>query len=147
LNEKNKTYELRFAVRDYECDLEGIVNNANYLHYLEHTRHEYLKAIGLDFAKMHDEGIDPVVTRIELDYKYPLKSGDKFVVSLDVERKGRLQIIFNQNIWRLPDERLILQGRVAAALLKQGRPCMPDEMIAAMEAYEGAARDSSDIES
>ena len=31
-------FETRMAVRDYECDIEGIVNNANYLHYCEHTR-------------------------------------------------------------------------------------------------------------
>ena len=31
-------YELEMKVRDYECDLQGIVNNANYQHYLEHTR-------------------------------------------------------------------------------------------------------------
>ena len=31
-------FETRMEVRDYECDIEGIVNNANYLHYTEHTR-------------------------------------------------------------------------------------------------------------
>ena len=34
-------YELKMAVRDYECDLQGIVNNANYQHYTEHTRHMF----------------------------------------------------------------------------------------------------------
>ena len=34
-------YELKMKVRDYECDLQGIVNNANYQHYLEHTRDVY----------------------------------------------------------------------------------------------------------
>ena len=26
-------FETKMEVRDYECDIEGIVNNANYLHY------------------------------------------------------------------------------------------------------------------
>lgn len=39
-------YELEMKVRDYECDLQGIVNNANYQHYLEHTRHEFLTMTG-----------------------------------------------------------------------------------------------------
>ena len=36
------THEMK--VRDYECDLQGIVNNANYQHYMEHSRH-YIKNI------------------------------------------------------------------------------------------------------
>ena len=50
-------------VRDYECDLQGIVNNANYQHYIEHTRHEFLSSLGVSFARLHEEGIDPVVAR------------------------------------------------------------------------------------
>ncbi|KAA3161070.1 acyl-CoA thioesterase, partial [Akkermansia sp. BIOML-A63] len=51
-------YELKMKVRDYECDLQGIVNNANYQHYLEHTRHEFLTSIGISFARLHEEGVD-----------------------------------------------------------------------------------------
>ena len=48
-------YELKMKVRDYECDLQGIVNNANYQHYLEHTRHEFLTSVGISFARLHEE--------------------------------------------------------------------------------------------
>ena len=68
-------FELAFKVRDYECDIQGIVNNAVYQNYLEHTRHEFLEFVGLNFARMHDDGIDAVVIRVEIDYKAPLKSG------------------------------------------------------------------------
>ena len=43
-------YELNFTVRDYECDLQGIVNNAVYLNYFEHTRHTFLIGKNIDFA-------------------------------------------------------------------------------------------------
>ena len=44
-------HELTLKVRDYECDLQGIVNNANYQHYLEHARHEFLLSLGVSFAQ------------------------------------------------------------------------------------------------
>ena len=66
-------FEARMEVRDYECDIEGIVNNANYLHYTEHTRHLFLKHCGLSFAEMHEKGVDAVVARMELQYKVPLR--------------------------------------------------------------------------
>ena len=38
MEKKKYIFETRLDVRDYECDIQGIVNNANYLHYTEHTR-------------------------------------------------------------------------------------------------------------
>lgn len=114
-------YELGFKVRDYECDLQGVVNNAVYQNYMEHTRHEFMKSIGLDFAKLHEEGVDAFVARIEIAYKHPLRSGDEFVCRLRLEKEGRLKYIFYQDIYRLPDERLIAQGKVTATTTVNGR--------------------------
>lgn len=41
-------FRLEFDVRDYECHMEGIVNDAVYLNYLEHVRHVFLKPSGID---------------------------------------------------------------------------------------------------
>ena len=81
-------YELEMKVRDYECDLQGIVNNANYQHYLEHTRHEFLTSVGISFAALHEQGVDPVVARISMAFKTPLKSGDEFVSKLYMKKEG-----------------------------------------------------------
>ena len=67
----NYVFETKMEVRDYECDIEGIVNNANYLHYMEHTRHLFLRQAGLSFAQMHEKGVDAVVARMNLQYKVP----------------------------------------------------------------------------
>jgi acyl-CoA thioester hydrolase len=113
---------LDFEVRDYECDLQGVVNNAVYQHYLEHARHKWLESIGLDFAKLHEDGIDLMVARIEIDYKFPLRSRDNFVVQTGIEREGRLKLIFNQGIFRKPDNRLVLLAKVIGTALRDGRP-------------------------
>ena len=60
-------FELEMKVRDYECDLQGIVNNANYQHYIEHTRHEFLLAQGISFADLHTtcRELDDIVPKPE----------------------------------------------------------------------------------
>ncbi len=114
-------FELEFEVRDYECDLQGVVNNAVYLHYLEHTRHKFFKAVGLDFAALHEEGIDAFVARANLEYKHPLRSGDRFVCRLWIEKKGRLRYIFHQDIYRLPDELLIAKAEITGTTTVNGK--------------------------
>ena len=122
-------FALNFDVRDYECDLQGIVNNAVYQNYLEHTRHEFLKSLGIDFASLARRAINLVVVRAEIDYLYPLRSGDKFWVGLNMERISKVRFGFMQDIYRLPDDRPILKAKVIGTALKEsGRPHMPEEI-------------------
>ena len=126
---KDYIFSLEFKVRDYECDIQGVVNNANYQHYLEHARHEFLISRGISFASLHEEGIDLVVTRVEINYKYPLRSRDKFVVRLNVRREGNLRLVFEQDLFRLPDEKLIVQAEVTGVATRNGRPVSPANIV------------------
>lgn len=111
-------YEMK--VRDYECDIQGVVNNANYQHYLEHARHEFLASIGGSFTRLHAEGIDPMVSKITMEYKTPLRGGDRFAVCIDIVREGA-KLVFLQDIHRLPDEKICVKGRVEVVCLENGR--------------------------
>ena len=122
-------FKLNFEVRDYECDFQGIVNNAVYQNYLEHTRHIFLKQNGLDFVELSKRGIDLVVVRVEIDYLYPLRSSDPFYVGLNLERVSRLRFGFLQDIFRLPDEKPILRAKVIGTSLNEaGRPFLSSEV-------------------
>lgn len=113
-------YSLPMKVRDYECDLQGIVNNANYQHYTEHTRHEFLRAHGVSFAELHERGIDAVVARMQLSFKTPLRSGDEFESCLALRKEG-IKYVFVQDIYRLPDRRPVLKSTVEAVCLINGK--------------------------
>ncbi len=113
-------YILDFEVRDYECDLQGIVNNANYLHYLEHTRHKFLREIGVSFSDLHDQGIDLVVARYTLEYKASLRSGDTFRSELTMSKDG-LKYAFHQRIIRESDGKLCMRAKVDSVCVVNGK--------------------------
>ena len=119
-------FTLQLEVRDYECDQQGIVNNAVYQHYLEHARHQFLKSNGVVFAQLNQSGIYLVLVRAEVDYKAPLRGGDAFEVGLTMTRLSPVRIGFLQDIRRLPDRKLMVSSKfVCAAMNAQGRPIFP----------------------
>ena len=131
---KKYQFRLEFQVRDYECDLQGVVNNAVYQNYLEHCRHEFIKTLGLDFAELTERGLNLVVIKSELEYKRSLRSGDRFWVGLILERISRLRYRFRQDIYLQPEEQLVLKGWITGTGVNaKGRPELPGEITAALE--------------
>jgi len=113
-------FTLPMKVRDYECDLQGIVNNANYQHYIEHARHEFILSEGISFADLHNRGIDCVVARITMSFKAPLRSGDEFLSCLNVQKEGA-RYVFYQDIIRQSDQALSMRARVDVVCLVNGQ--------------------------
>lgn len=113
-------FETRLEVRDYECDIEGIVNNANYLHYIEHTRHLFLRSKGVSFAKMHERGLDAVVARMTMQYKVPLRCDDVFISRLAVSKQG-VKFVFQQDLFRESDNLLCFRSTVDLVVMDHGK--------------------------
>ncbi|GHU78723.1 thioesterase [Bacteroidia bacterium] len=129
-----KVFEIEMKVRDYECDAQGIVNNANYLHYTEVTRHEFLETLGITFSGYHELGIDPVVARADLRYKASLTGGDLFLSSLTVERKGAKRL-FHQIILRKSDGAVCCEAFIEVAILINGKLSRGDYFDEKMKEY------------
>lgn len=127
-------FETKIEVRDYECDIEGIVNNANYLHYMEHTRHLFLREAGLSFAKMHEKGVDAVVARMNLQYKVPLRCDDVMISKLWIEKQG-VRYIFQQDIIREADNKLSCRATVELVCLINGKLGNSEEYDKAFAPY------------
>ncbi|HUX14547.1 MAG TPA: acyl-CoA thioesterase [Spirochaetia bacterium] len=138
---KEYSFRLDMAVRDYECDMQAIVNNSVYQNYLEHARHEFLKSIGVSFKDYTARGVNLVVIRAEIDYRFPLSSGDRFWVGVNLVRESRLRIAFLQDIYREPDNRLIVEAKVTGtALNSRNRPELPDSLAEILEKLQESPR-------
>ncbi len=115
----NYIFNLDMKVRDYECDLQGVVNNANYQHYMEHTRHEFLESLGANFGQMHEDGLDAFVTKVTISYKKSLRSGDSFRSAIRCSMRAP-KLIFHQDILHL-DGTLAARGEVECVVVDHGR--------------------------
>lgn len=126
-------FELKFRVRDYEVDAEGIVNNANYLHYLEHTRHEFCRHVGFSFREMHEKGLDPVVSHIDIRYVRSLGLGDEMVSRLALKRRGPV-FIFIQDIYTT-DDQPVVRATVDVVSFENGRISRGEILAQAFKDY------------
>jgi acyl-CoA thioester hydrolase len=91
-------------------DVQGIVNNAVYIQYLEHARHKFLLERKVDFVDLSKQGKNLVVYEANYIYHKSLKPDDKFYVVTEVELSSKLKIAFKQKIFRASE--LILTAMV-----------------------------------
>lgn len=135
MDKEKYIFTLEIAVRDYELDSEGIVNNAVYLHYLEHTRHAFVMQEGIPFGSLTRDGLIPVVRRMEIDYHKPLHSGDVMLSRLWIERKGP-RFIFYQDIFKKVDGEPVVSAVVTIVCMeKNGRINRGDDLAARIAKY------------
>ena len=117
---------LAIKTRDYETDSQGIVNNANYLHYLEMTRHAFCEWRGYSFPEMTKDGIIAVLRRVEVDYISSLHGSEMFLSCLWVERKGA-RFIFHQDLF-LPDGTSVAKAQATVVATSGGHLTKGDEL-------------------
>lgn len=121
----------RFQTRVYyeDTDLAGIVYYANYLKFIERARTEWVRALGIDQARMKAEtGVVFAVRRVEADYITPAKFDDLLDVETEVVSHGPARIGLDQRVLR--DGTLLFGAKVTlVALLENGRPArLPAEL-------------------
>ncbi len=128
-------FEINMKVRDYECDAQGIVNNANYQHYYEVGRHEFFERHGLHFYELHKKNIDLVMISITIRYMSPLTGGNEFACTIDSLEKEGIRYFFNQRIIRLSDKKVCSEARVEVVCVVKGHVSLPTILDEAFNPY------------
>ena len=135
INKNQKIAREYFSVRDYECDIQGIVNNSVYLNYLEHARHKYLKSLGIDFVELSKAGIDLVVIEIHIKYLNSLSFDDDFYVETQFAKISKLKFLFKQKIFKSENSsKSILDAEVVGCSInrKTKKPIQIENSILAL---------------
>ena len=120
-------FALKMTVRDYELDRFGVINNAVYQNYLEHTRYMFLESNGVRMINLAERGFSPVITKAEIEYRSSLQSRTDFVVNLELASLTKVKFVFMQEVRSLPEDELIISARITGTILNSSvRPCFPE---------------------
>src|SRR5881397_2422384 len=86
------TGEITIRVRYAETDRMGLLHHANYLVYFEQGRTELLRAQGLSYRDMEDQGFLLVLTKVQVRYKSPARYDDLLTLCTTVTRTTLVKI-------------------------------------------------------
>src|SRR5437868_8611088 len=91
---------LEIVVRPTEIDVNGHVNNAKYVEYLEWGREEWYERNGLPYDRLLGLGAVTVAVNVNLNLRRECRQGDSLIVSTRPERLGRTSFAVRQEIRR-----------------------------------------------
>lgn len=103
-----------------DTDVGGVVYHANYLHYFERARTEFMRRRGLSVRELHERGCIFPVVRIEVDFKLPARHDDLLRVDTQVLEVGKTSFTLGQQVVRVIDEVLLVSGTVKLVCVGPG---------------------------
>ena len=121
--------EIRVYYEDTDCG--GVVYYANYLKYFERARTEFLRDRGQALTDFMKKGIEFIVVRAEVDYRFPARYNDVLDITTTVSEIARVSFIMEYTVLRKEDGKLLASGMTRLACInKNGKPVrIPDNML------------------
>ena len=127
---KHKDFELTIFVED--TDFQGFVYHANYIKYFERARSNFLTINGISQNDLRQSNLGFVIKRIDINFLYPAKLGEKLIVQTEVEKKSKARMLFNQKIISDDNKNQICEGSVEVCLVdidtKKPKP-FPNDLL------------------
>jgi YbgC/YbaW family acyl-CoA thioester hydrolase len=86
------------VVRSTDIDVNGHVNNAKYVEYLEWGREEFYEDAGANYQTLLALGAITVTVNLNLNYRRECRQGDVLVVHTRPAHMGRTSFVVRQEI-------------------------------------------------
>ncbi|HWE08146.1 MAG TPA: acyl-CoA thioesterase [Solirubrobacteraceae bacterium] len=97
----------RLRVRYSECDSQGVLFNAHYLAYIDHTITELWRAAYGGYRTMLDRGVDIVVGEVRMRFLGSVRFDEEIVLEAVVTRIGTTSLTSSHRFRRLDGELLL----------------------------------------
>lgn len=123
-------FELPVRIYFQDTDAGGVVYHATYLDFLERARTEWLRAQGYDQSELARRfGLVFMVRQLEVAYVRPALLDDVVIVTAAVEKLGRAQLTFRQEIRRGDEVLVRAQVNVACVTVSDFKPAAIPEAL------------------
>jgi thioesterase-3 len=132
------------SIRGYHIDHFGHVNHGRYVELLEEARWQYLDDNNLIDA-IHETGAIHVVSRLEVDYRYPARATDRLCFETWIKERSRYGFCMNQAAHKSSTGVKVLQAKVFNIFVDPfGKPKRVNQKILAAwpDLAEAAIKDS-----
>ena len=107
-------YRFSFRVRYGETDQMGVVYHGNYAQYLEMGRVEWLRALGISYKSMEENGIILPVISLQLKFIKSAVYDDLITVVTKLKKTPSVRIEFDYEIYNEAAELLVEANTVLA---------------------------------
>lgn len=109
--------EIQIRVRYAETDRMGLLHHANYLIYFEQARTELLRAAGVSYKDLEDQGYYLVIAKAEVRYKSPAHYDDVLTIRTTVVRTSPVRIEHKYEVFR--DGAILCEGATTLACVNR----------------------------
>ena len=75
---------MKHKVQYYETDMMGVAHHANYIHWMEESRIDFMDRIGFPYRRMEAEGVFSPVKSLQVNYLKPCTFGDEVDITVSV---------------------------------------------------------------
>lgn len=136
---------LDIVVRSTEIDVNGHVNNAKYLEYLEWGREEWYERAGLPYDRFLAMGIQTVTVNININYRRECRQGDRLTIRTRPLKRGRSSFTLEQDMINQRGE-IVADATVTSVAMdtktRRARP-LPEELARYFPASTDSPGDTS----
>jgi len=113
-------HEQRLRVRYEETDMMGVVYYSKFLNWFEVGRVGLLRDIGFGYTEWVRHEIQFPVVQAHADYRASARFDEEILIKTKIASIGSKSIRFENEIYKLPEVKLLATGHTVHALMSRG---------------------------
>jgi acyl-CoA thioester hydrolase len=110
---------IELPVMSYETDFVGVVNNTEFIRFIERVRYALGKKYGFSFKQVRNSKLWIVMARVEINYRSPARFEDVLLGTGWVEKIGRTSMTMAYEFRMKGSGRLIVDARQVMVFINQ----------------------------